>query len=51
MIDVRTNFWEIAMCVGFDSVSYFIQKFKSLKGITPNKYRNQNFNIVDNDRT
>ena len=42
---------EIAMCVGFDSVSYFIQKFKSLKGITPNKYRNQNFNIVDNDRT
>lgn len=35
---------EIALHVGFDSISYFIQKFKGMNGITPNKYRDRYFN-------
>lgn len=31
---------DIAFSVGFDNSSYFIRKFKSLKGMTPSEYRN-----------
>lgn len=34
---------EIALSVGFDSVSYFVQRFASIRNITPNKYRNRYF--------
>lgn len=31
---------EVALDCGFDNVSYFIRKFKEIKGCTPKKYRN-----------
>jgi AraC-like DNA-binding protein len=31
---------DIAFSVGFDNFSYFIRKYKSLKGMTPSEYRN-----------
>jgi AraC-like DNA-binding protein len=33
---------DIAFSIGFDNFSYFIRKFKSLKGITPSAYRHNN---------
>ena len=33
---------EIAFLVGFESFSYFIRKFKTLKGMTPSTYRREN---------
>ena len=30
---------EISLDCGFDNVSYFIRKFKELKGYTPKEYR------------
>ena len=32
---------EIALQTGFDTTSYFIQKFKKAMGMTPNRYRNR----------
>lgn len=33
---------DISFTVGFDNFSYFIRKFKTLKGMTPSEYRNIN---------
>lgn len=33
---------EVSLDCGFDNVSYFIRKFKEIKGCTPKKYRNMN---------
>jgi len=35
---------DIAFSVGFDNFSYFIRKFKALKGITPSTYRHNHRN-------
>ena len=35
---------DVAFSIGFDNFSYFIRKFKSLKGMTPSAYRNINQN-------
>jgi AraC-like DNA-binding protein len=38
--DTKKNVTEIAYDVGFNNPSYFIKKFKEIKGITPNQYKN-----------
>lgn len=38
---------EIALNCGFDNISYFIRKFKALKGCTPKEYRNRTQHFAD----
>ena len=37
--DTTKTVLEISLDCGFENVSYFIRKFKELKGCTPQKYR------------
>lgn len=37
--DTTMSVLEISMECGFDNVSYFIRKFRQLKGCTPNQFR------------
>ena len=37
--DTTKSVLEISLDCGFENVSYFIRKFKELKGSTPQKYR------------
>ncbi|MBP3594366.1 MAG: helix-turn-helix transcriptional regulator [Lachnospiraceae bacterium] len=41
---------EIALQTGFESISYFISKFKTVNGLTPNKYRNRFLRNADKYR-
>lgn len=40
--DTTMPILEISMDCGFENVSYFIRKFRQLKGCTPKEYRNKN---------
>lgn len=42
LVQTNDKIIDIALLVGFDNFSYFIRKFKSLKGITPSTYRQNN---------
>ena len=42
LVQTNDKIIDIAFSVGFDNFSYFIHKFKSLKGITPSTYRHNN---------
>ena len=37
----RLNISDVALCVGYNDVSYFIQTFKKHYGMTPEQYKNQ----------
>ena len=39
MMLTNRSITEIAMECGFNDVSYFISQYKSLRGVTPNKFR------------
>lgn len=41
LTDTTSSILEISMDCGFENVSYFIRKFKQLKGCTPKEYRKQ----------